>query len=165
MLSRVFLKGMIFVKRIVKPAFCVIGKEGCTDQGSGFIQRLWEDANGHFAEIAALAKRDESGNLTGIWGAMTDTQRRFQPWEENFSRGLYLAGVECVDDAVPPDGWVKWQIPGFEYLQVENTSNTIFGDTIAYLQANNMMLAGAVQEWTIPAEEKHYLLFPIRRLE
>ena len=38
-----------------KEAFSVLGKEGSTQQGPGFIQALWEDANGHFAQIAHLA--------------------------------------------------------------------------------------------------------------
>ncbi len=44
------------MKRIIKPAFTVIGMEGSTDEGEGFIQRLWEDANGHFSEVAPQAK-------------------------------------------------------------------------------------------------------------
>lgn len=152
------------MERIIKHAFCVIGKEGSTDQGMGFIQQLWEDANGHFDQVAALAGLDENGNLAGVWGAMTDMQRSFQPWENNFSRGLYLAGIECGDDAVPPEGWVKWHIPGFEYLQVENNGDTVFSDTLAYMRKNNLPLAGAVQEWNVPALGKHYLMFPIRRL-
>ena len=53
-----------------KEAFSVLGKEGSTQQGPGFIQALWEDANGHFAQIAHLAKRDGQGNLLGVWGAL-----------------------------------------------------------------------------------------------
>ena len=29
------------VKKCFKPSFTVIGKEGSTNDGSGFIQRLW----------------------------------------------------------------------------------------------------------------------------
>jgi hypothetical protein len=60
------------IEKATKDSFAVIGKEGSTREGDGFIQRLWQDANTHFDEIADLAKRDESGNLIGIWGAMTD---------------------------------------------------------------------------------------------
>ena len=108
------------MENIIKKAFVVIGKEGSTLDGEGFIQKLWDDANGHFDEVAHLAKRDENGNLVGIWGAMSDLSHSFQPWEDGFSRGLYLAGVECVDNAEAPDGWTKWVIPGYEYLVVEN---------------------------------------------
>lgn len=153
------------MERMVKSAFAVIGKEGSTEQGDGFIQRLWEDANGHFSEVAHLAKLDRNGQLAGVWGAMTDVNRSYAPWENNFSKGLYLAGIECNDDAQAPQGWVKWQIPGFEYLKVENNVETVFADALAYMQENSMQLVGAVQEWTIPAEGKTYLLFPIRRLD
>ena len=81
---------------ITKPAFCVIGKEGSTADGPGFVQRLWAQANAHFDEVAHLAKRDENGVPLGFWGAMTDRSRTFRPWEDGFSRGLYLAG-EILD--------------------------------------------------------------------
>ncbi len=83
---------MEFVK-CTKEAFSVIGKEGSTADGDGFIQRLWNDANTHFGEVAPLAKKDEKGNIAGIWGAMSDLTRSFNPWSDNFTKGLYLAGV------------------------------------------------------------------------
>lgn len=52
--------------RLIKSSFSVIGKEGSTLDGEGFIQRLWNEANGHFAEIKHLAKRAEDGSLVGI---------------------------------------------------------------------------------------------------
>ena len=51
------------ITEISKDSFTVIGKEGSTRDGDGFIQRLWQDANAHFDEIADLAKRDETGNF------------------------------------------------------------------------------------------------------
>ena len=60
------------VNRCIKESFTIIGKEGSTLDGQGFVQRLWEDANSHFAEIQHLAKKDENGGLAGIWGAMSD---------------------------------------------------------------------------------------------
>ena len=87
---------------IRKSSFVVIGREGSTADGEGFIQKLWAQANAHFNEIEPLAKRDEQGNLAGIWGAMSDFSRSFQPWDD-FSRGLYLAGAECVDGAEAPE--------------------------------------------------------------
>ena len=44
--------------KVIKKAFVVIGKEGSTLDGAGFIQKLWDDANGHFREVAHLAKKD-----------------------------------------------------------------------------------------------------------
>ena len=82
------------IERCKKEPFIVIGKEGATTDGTDSIQKLWNDANSHFGEVAHLAKKDENGNISGIWGAMSDFSRSFQPWE-GFNQGLYLAGVEC----------------------------------------------------------------------
>ncbi len=152
------------IHKYVKEPFAVIGKEGSTCDGDGFVQRLWAEANANFSQVAPLAKKDEDGNLVGIWGAMTDFYRRFLPWTEGFSQGLYLAGVECDADAEAPEGWTKWEIPGFEYLRVECTCETVFADMIRYLESQRIPLAGAVQDFTCPQTGKNYMLFPIRRL-
>ena len=54
------------IGKVTKGPFTVIGKEGSTLDGEGFIQKLWQDANAHFDEIAGLAKRDEQGDLVGV---------------------------------------------------------------------------------------------------
>lgn len=153
------------MEKCMKEAFAVIGKEGSTNDGPGFVQNLWTDANTHFAEVAQLAKKDENGNLVGIWGAMTDFSRSFLPWEDGFSRGLYLAGVECVDDAQAPEGWVKWNVPGFEYLRVECDHDGVFPEMIDYLRENGISLAGAVHDFTCPQTGKNYMYFPIGRIK
>lgn len=153
------------IKRYIKNIFSVIGKEGSTNDGDGFIQRLWEEANSHFAEVEHLAKRNEAGNLVGIWGAMSDFSHSFRPWEEDYSKGVYLAGVEVVDEAVAPEGWVKWRIPGYEYLCVKCTEEDIFSKVIAYIQEHEMELAGAVHDFNCPEENgQGYMFFPIRKL-
>lgn len=152
------------IEKCIKEAFAVIGKEGSTLEGSGFVQRLWAEANGNFGEIAHLAKKDAQGNLVGIWGAMSDLSLEFQPWEDNFSKGLYLAGVECTEDAQPPAGWTKWQIPGYEYLAVECTEADTFSRMIGWLKENNIPLAGAVHDFTCPKTGKGHMFFPIRKL-
>ena len=151
------------IERRVKESFAVIGKEGSTRDGEGFIRRLWDDANAHFDQVADLARRDEGGNLVGIWGAMTDFSRSFMPWED-FSRGLYLAGVECRDGAEPPDGWVKWTVPGYEYLCAERESADSFSEVLAYMKANVIPLVGAAHDFSDPQTGKDYMFFPIRRL-
>jgi len=158
-------KQTIKIERIIKESFSVIGKEGSTKDGPGFVQILWANANSHFAEIANLAKKDENGNLLGIWGAMTDFSRSFLPWEDSFRNGLYLAGVECEDAAQAPEGWTKCTVPGFEYLCVECDRETVFPEMIRYLSESNLPFAGAVQDYTCPQTTKNYMLFPIRRLE
>lgn len=149
--------------KVIKEEFAVIGKEGSTSDGDGFIQKLWDDANGHFSEVAHLAKRDSNGGIVGIWGAMSDISRSFKPWEDDFSKGLYLAGVECFDDAKAPDGWTKWTIPGYEYIVVEN-HEVVFEETIRKINEKGISLVGAVHDYTDPATGKDYLYFPIREL-
>ena len=149
--------------QVIKRSFVVIGKEGSTFDGEGFIPKLWNDANGHFCEIAHLAKRDAAGQLVGIWGAMSDLSRSFRPWEDGFSKGLYLAGVECDDTAEAPDGWTKWVIPGYEYLVVENR-NGAFEETLEQMKEEGITLVGAIHDHTDPATGKGYLYFPIRTI-
>lgn len=152
------------IQKCTKGSFVVIGKEGSTNEGAGFIKRLWADANSHFGEVAHLAKKDENGNLLGIWGAMSDFSHSFAPWEDGFSKGLYLAGVECGDGTEPPAGWVKWIIPGYEYLYVECDRETVFPDMIAYLAEHRIPLAGAVHDFTCPETGKNYMFFPVKKL-
>ena len=152
------------INKYIKERFVVIGKEGSTLDGQGFIQQLWSDANSYFCEIQPLAKKDESGNLVGIWGAMSDYSHSYKPWEDNFTKGLYLAGVECADDAEPPEGWTKWAIPGYEYLCAEVESENTFSDVLDYMNTNHIALVGAVHDFTCPLSGKNYMLFPIRTI-
>lgn len=152
------------IKRCVKESFVVIGKEGSTKDGGGFIEKLWTNANTNFNEVAHLAKKDDNGNLVGIWGAMSDFTYSFNPWENGFSQGLYLAGVECNDNAQAPNGWIKWIIPAYEYIFVERESDDTFINTINYLQQNNIPLVGAVHDFNCPDTGKGYMFFPIRKL-
>lgn len=144
--------------------FVVIGKEGSTNDGEGFIQKLWEDANNHFNEVKQLAKKDDKGNIVGVWGAMSDLSRSFLPWENGFTKGLYLAGIECIDQSEAPVGWTKWVIPGYEFIYVENESNNTFQKVIQYLQENDRTLVGAVHDFNCPENGKGYMFFPIRKL-
>ena len=81
-------------KIVNKPAFSVIGRLGSTEAGEGFIARLWQQANENFSEVAPLAKKKADGSFAGFWGLMSDMGMNFAPWEDGFTRGLYLAGVE-----------------------------------------------------------------------
>ena len=152
------------IEKCSKSAFVVIGKEGSTSEGEGFIQKLWSDANAHFSEVQPLAKKDENGNLVGIWGAMSDFTNSYKPWEDHFRKGLYLAGVECTDDAEAPEGWTKWVIPAYEYICAEVESETTFSEVLDYMHANHIQLVGAVHDFSCPASGKDVLYFPIRML-
>lgn len=147
-----------------KESFAVIGKEGSTNDGEGFIQKLWEDANSHFHEVEHLAKRNETGGIAGVWGAMSDFSHSFLPWKDGFSKGVYLAGVECTGQAEAPAGWTKWVIPAYEYICAEKENEAVFPEVLRYLEENQLPLAGAVHDFTCPDTGKEYLFFPIHRL-
>ncbi len=151
------------IEEIRKASFAVIGKEGSTSDGDGFIPRLWEDANAHFEQIADLVIRDTDGVPAGIWGLMSDPSRSFRPWDD-FKNGLYLAGAECPADAEAPEGWVKWVVPGFVYLRAESEGSRTFPAMLGYLKENGFSLAGAVHDYTCLKTGKNYMYFPIRRL-
>ena len=152
------------IEKCIKEAFVVIGKEGSTLDGNDFIQKLWADANSHFSEVQQLAKKDEYGNIVGIWGAMSDFSRSFKPWDHNFSKGLYLAGVECDDNAEAPEGWAKWVIPSYEYIYAECENGNTFSQVINYMSKNDISLVGAVHDFTCPETGKNYMFFPIRTI-
>ncbi len=152
------------MERMIKPAFSVIGMEGSTEDGPGFIPALWEKATSRFPEVAHLAKSNPDGSLCGIWGAMSDMNRSFRPWDDGFTRGLYLAGVEVRDDAQPPKGWVRWDIPGFEYIRVAADAPDVFPRTLEQIAAEGLSLAGAVHDFTDPASGASYMCFPVRKL-
>ena len=140
------------------PAYSVIGREGCTNDGEGFIQTLWNDANAHFNEVSALAVQP----LT-LWGAMSDLSGSLQPWEDNFSKGKYLAGIEVSSDAQPLQGWTKWDFPAYEALVLPMTE-TAFQEGLSCLAQNGLSLALAVQERTDPTKNETLLVFPIKLL-
>lgn len=149
------------MEKITVNAFCVIGIVGSTNDGEGFVQRLWQQANSRFSEVAGLAKKNADGSFAGFWGAMSDFSMNFQPWEENFTKGIYLAGVEADPEAAAPAGWTKWIVPGFECIKVKADNPATFPDTIAYLKENDLNLVAAVQDYTDPKTGENYMLFPI----
>lgn len=151
------------IKRCQKESFVVIGKEGQTSDGKDFIQKLWEEANDHFDEVRPLTKRNEKGEMVGFWGAMSDMKKTFQPWD-HFKEGLYLAGVECKDDAKAPEGWVKWVIPGYEYIYTECRDDETFMQVIHYMKDHHLQLVGAAHDMTCPSTGKNYIFFPVKKI-
>ena len=75
------------------PEIAIIGKEGLCTKEKNVAQELWQQANSAFREIADLGMKNTDGSFVGFWGAMSDETLSFLPWTEDFSRGLYLAGV------------------------------------------------------------------------
>ena len=150
------------IERISKPAFSVIGKEGSTADGEGFVQRLWAEANAHFAEVQPFAVT-VNGQPAACWGLMSDFSRQFLPWEDGFTKGLYLAGVECRPDAAA-EGWTVWTAPGAEYVRIACENGYPFQEGLKYLRENGLTLAGAAYDHTDLLTGERYLYFPVKRL-
>lgn len=145
-------------------SFCVIGKLGSTIEDPKIVKKLWVEADMHFLEVTSLAKKRENGGLKAIWGIMSREDMSYMPWTDNYSKGLYLAGVEVHDEAEPSEGWVKWRVPGFIAYKVKVEGNDTFNNTIKWLNDNNIELVMAVQDYTDPQTQENYMLFPIERI-
>lgn len=145
-----------------RPAFTVVGRQGSTKDGEGFIARLWQSANESFQEVAPLAKKNPDGGYAGFWGLMSDEGMNFLPWEDDFTRGLYLAGVEAEDGIEAPPGWVKWTVPAREYM-IAPAGPDAFREALAYIESQGWTLAGAVYDFTDPGSGESFQYFPVDR--
>ena len=146
----------MILRRELLPAFAVIGLEGSTWEGEGFLARLWERANARFGEVAPLVC-----GAPRTWGLMTGPGRDFAPWEENFTRGFYLAGVEVPMDAQPPEGWTKWISPAYEYAVCPMDGPDSFSQALSDLAQAGLSLVGAAYDHNENGRSLIYL--PIRR--
>lgn len=152
------------LERRTLEAFSVIGIEGDTSMGAGFVGKLWQEANSRFSEVSELAAKDENGALIGIWGLMSDRAMHFKPWENDFSDGAYLAGVQCVDNANPPEGWKRWKAPASEYIIIKNDAPDAFQKGLIALKEQGENLIGAAYDFNDPNTGDDYIYYPIRRL-
>ena len=147
------------------PKIAVIGREGLCTKERNVVRELWEQANLHFCEVADLGMKNPDGSYVGFWGAMSDETRSYLPWTDDFSRGLYLAGVEAYEDTAAPAGWVRWVMPARKYLvtevdpdHYEESFRTVIDRLIPEL---GIKLAGAVCDYTEPATGRNKLFFPV----
>ena len=60
-----------------------------------------------FSEVADLGMKNADGSYVGFWGSNDRRDDVFYAVDSQFSRGLYLAGIEVYEDTAVPDGWVK----------------------------------------------------------
>lgn len=146
----------------------VIGMEGVCTPENPVVAALWEAANARFGEVAELAMKEPDGSFTGFWGLMSDLGRNFLPWENGFSTGLYLAGVEVAEDSPVPEGWVKWTVPQRTYLKLE-IENGAYQETFRrgideILPEQSYRLSGAVCDYTEPGTGKNFLFFPCEKI-
>lgn len=156
------------IKIIDLPMISVIGKEGLCTAEQNIVQQLWQEANAHFHEVAALGMKNADGTYVGFWGVMSDEGRSFRPWTHQFTRGLYLAGVETYAAAIAPEGWTKWIMPARKYMVADvepDRYGEIFNEVInTAIFEKGMKLAGAVCDYTEPATGKNKLFFPVESL-
>lgn len=145
----------------------VIGKEGVCTPEQNIVSQLWAEANGHFPEAAALGKKDNAGNFAGFWGLMSDLGRHYLPWENEYTTGLYLAGVETETDSEAPAGWVKWVVPErtcFVLEIGEGGYQTAFRQGLETLPKLGFRLSGAVCDYTEPSTGKNFLVYPVEAI-
>ncbi len=125
------------------------------------IKKLYRD----IIDNINSAMKNAEGSFVGFWGAMSDETMTFMPWTDDFSRGLYLAGIEVYEDTPVPDGWVKWVMPARKYLVTEVTPDNYeetFRNVINHLIPElGTKLAGTVCDFTEPATGQNKLFFPI----
>ena len=158
-------------EKYTKKSFVLLGMEGSVHGDPIIILKLWKYANLRHERIEQYIIRNEEGKIDGVWGAKSDFSYSFKPWENNHTEGVYLAGVECVEDAEPPRGWDKWIMPGYEYIKVEcveddNLFNEMtFNEAMQYFDENSIEVIASVQEYTDLKTRKNYLLFPIKELK
>ena len=156
---------MIHYRIVDLPRIAIIGKEGLCTKEKNTVQDLWQQANSGFGEIADLGMKNADGSYAGFWGAMSDESMAFLPWTDDFSRGLYLAGIEVYEDTPVPEGWVRWVMPARKYL-VTDVSPETYGETFRdvinrLIPELGMKLAGAVCDFTEPASGQNQLFFPV----
>lgn len=110
-----------------RPAFAVLGIEGCgdADKGPEWIGPLWEKAFKRFDEIRDLVKSDKER-----WGLLSATDEYLGVWKKE---GRYLAGWEVEPDTKAPEGWTVWDVPEQMYAVVACTWAT-------YLEAFQFVL-------------------------
>ncbi len=157
------------IKIIDKDKINLIGimGQGASGSNMSWIQEIWDKTNASLNEIADLVKTTDDGNILGFWGAMSDIDEFFMPWNW---QGKYLAGCEVKENSIPPAGWTKWTIPAFKYVLVKckrNEYQEAFNYILnSYLVKQKYNLVGATQEFYDINDNYEYvnLLFPIERL-
>ncbi len=147
------------------PKIAIIGKEGLCTKEKNVVENLWQQVNSNFSDIADIGMKNADGSFVGFWGAMSDETMSFMPWTDNFSRGLYLAGIEVYKDTEVPSGWVKWVMPARKYLVTEvdpqNYRETFENVISSLIPELGMKLAGAVCDFTEPSTGQNKLFFPV----
>lgn len=152
---------------IHKGSFRVIGVEGSTKEGPGFIPKLYESLKKRSPEIDGLIQKNADGAIDGTYGLMSDFSHALKPWEDNFSSGLYLAGYELKDEATKiPAGWTVWTVKEQDYLLARleegDEYKKVFSDFIYFFIPYELKsLSGAVFDYYSAKTKQACLLFPV----
>lgn len=153
------------IKIINLPETAIIGREGLCTAEKNVVSDLWQQANSLFFEVAELALKNEDGSFKGFWGAMSDEKMNFLPWEDGFTKGLYLAGVEVLKESEAPAGWTKWVLPARKYIVCDVDSDSYMQVFTAVINEEipklGLRLSGAVCDFTEPKTGRNRLLFPV----
>lgn len=146
----------------------VIGIEGFCTKNTNVVSELWKTSNVNFSDVAQLGMKEKDGSYVGFWGLMSDVTRNYLPWDNDYSTGYYLAGIEVYNDTPVPDGWTKWILPRRTYLVIEIENNK-YQETLWYgikeeIPKLGYKLSGAVCDYTKPKTGKNSLFFPISKI-
>ncbi|HPJ86040.1 MAG TPA: AraC family transcriptional regulator, partial [Bacillota bacterium] len=76
---------------------------------------------------------------------------------------LFLAGIEVEDDSVAPEGWTKWVVPAYEYIQVKNQIGAE-ESAKTWLSGNNLELVGPVLRVSNLMDMTDTLCFPVKKI-
>lgn len=151
------------------PEFHVIGMmgQGPTKFSSWWIRPLWKRFDEEFDSIRHLVKRDSFGEISGIWGLMSDPTRFLLPWDDE---GRYLAGCEAAAGISPPGGFTIWNVPSRTYLVapcVSDDYQNVYDEVMkVLLRGDRYVLTGAVMERYPSGAQAGtmHLFFPVHRV-
>jgi len=136
-------------EKVKKESFAVIGKEGPVS-GNDYEEELWDMVRDGFMEVWPLNKG----------GAQQSTNM----WSLHSADGkLFLAGIEVEDDSVAPEGWTKWVVPAYEYIQVKNQIGAE-ESAKTWLSGNNLELVGPVLRVSNLMDMTDTLCFPVKKI-
>ncbi len=152
-------------------SFFVIGKlgQGTAANRSEWLPPLWQEASKNAKDIASEISLTPEGSPYGIWAIMSDLDEKFLPWHPQ-NGGKYLAGFEANSGTPAPQGWTKWQVPGYRYVVARfpiSEYDKVFALTLnAYIPSIGQKLVGAVHErYPDPSDPKLIeLYFPIEKI-
>ncbi len=152
------------IKKCTLEPFVVIGlvkeNNGMYDTNSA----LWEELNRKGQSIRHLAKKDDDGDIMGAWGLLSNDKTPFRPTANPLAKTLYMAGLEVEDNAKAPKGFVKWIVPGgdFLYAPVEEQKMSTLGQILLWAKENGLEPNGYPYDFMPPDGGMMYIFLPVK---